>query len=892
MAEHLFLKLMFRKGNISVRSFSRRGTSTVTPSRVKTPQRRTFVASLLVAVVALLAFSVAASATTTATDLPTQSAAYNSAWQPAPSGYTVSDDGLGTGAGKIGHVWVIVLENHAYSSNFTPLEGTQSSYLQGLPSQGALLTNYYGTGHSSLDNYLSMVSGQAPTADDQDDCPSYDAMDGSEDSSGTPATNADFGQFESNAGPDAPAGDNGCVYPSSVNTVFNQLNNASDSWKVYAQDLAGGYTASGAAAAPTAGQDAGYTGGAYNYTDCGAPESTVQAAPDLVGTYSSPAAGAGSTFSLNFSSTTGGSDTGDMYVAKHNPLPWFSSLLGTNSCSSTHLAPLFGTSDALSSDLSSASTTPDLSLIVPNNCSNGHDAICKGNNLTGETNGYAGGYTTASTIPAEASNTGGTVAESQFLSVVIPEIEASAAFQANGMIVVTYDEAYPSFTYSGDSQADSQLQSADATGVLSNDAAGETLYGRSLNWEPTGPDATIVTGPTGQVLTAGPGDSAYLDRPSAADQTLVACPTTGADSGSAAWLAFTAPNGSNGQCSPGFQANEFLSGGSAAPTTIHLDMTSGQSTGTTSATETGVTPGEEGAQVTSFNSDTTLTDNFSDPANGSWNDHVYIGQVTNAANSGTTTTATSAYTTSLQFVDNEGNPLTYTGATVSQAPLVLTVHPDDETDPFYDAFDATLGGGDTGAVVISPYVKPGTVSNSYYDHYSLLRTIEDIFGEQSDGSNTLTGGIEAGGTTGGSAALTDGPYLGFAAQPGLAPFGTDVFSWADSPGGVGPATPTVTDTTTVTKTNTATVTYPTQTQIQTVTQTKTKTVTLVKAVVPYLVGDTLAEAKKELSAAGLDLGKVTTKSGKGTAVVTSSSPKAGSEQKEHTKVDLTLAPQK
>ncbi len=27
---------------------------------------------------------------------------------------------------------------------------------------GALLTQYYGTGHVSLDNYISMISGQAP----------------------------------------------------------------------------------------------------------------------------------------------------------------------------------------------------------------------------------------------------------------------------------------------------------------------------------------------------------------------------------------------------------------------------------------------------------------------------------------------------------------------------------------------------------------------------------------------------------------------------------------------------------------------------------------------------------------------------------------------------------
>ena len=40
------------------------------------------------------------------------------------------------------------------------------------PSQGALLENYYATGHESNDNYISLVSGQPPNAENQADCPS------------------------------------------------------------------------------------------------------------------------------------------------------------------------------------------------------------------------------------------------------------------------------------------------------------------------------------------------------------------------------------------------------------------------------------------------------------------------------------------------------------------------------------------------------------------------------------------------------------------------------------------------------------------------------------------------------------------------------------------------
>jgi phosphatidylinositol-3-phosphatase len=37
------------------------------------------------------------------------------------------------------------------------------------------------------------------------------------------------------------------------------------------------------------------------------------------------------------------------------------------------------------------------------------------------------------------------------------------------------------------------------------------------------------------------------------------------------------------------------------------------------------------------------------------------------------------------------------------------------------------GGGQVGALLLSPFVKPRTISQEPYDHFSLLRTIEDIF---------------------------------------------------------------------------------------------------------------------------------------------------------------------
>jgi hypothetical protein len=58
------------------------------------------------------------------------------------------------------------------------------------------------------------------------------------------------------------------------------------------------------------------------------------------------------------------------------------------------------------------------------------------------------------------------------------------------------------------------------------------------------------------------------------------------------------------------------------------------------------------------------------------------------------------------------------------------------------------GGDLIGAVLLSRYIKAGTVSNVPYNHYSLLRSLEDIFHLE---------------------------HLGYARQSGLAAFGSDVF---------------------------------------------------------------------------------------------------------------------
>ena len=202
-----------------------------------------------------------------------------------------------------------------------------------------------------MDNYVSMVSGQATQPDTQADCPLYDKFSGEIDLKGSLRTNPNYGQVVSSAGANAAAGSNGCVYPQSVETLFSQLDKAGVNWKGYAQDL-GNHDESGPA------HDAG--------TEfCGAP----YAESGATGTTANP--------------NPGSANGTDQYVPKHFPFPWFESVLKSGDCNEAHIANLFSPSDGLYHDLQSAATTPAFSWISPNNCSDAHDAVCHGNNLSG-----------------------------------------------------------------------------------------------------------------------------------------------------------------------------------------------------------------------------------------------------------------------------------------------------------------------------------------------------------------------------------------------------------------------------------------------------------------------------------------------------------------------------
>jgi hypothetical protein len=119
----------------------------------------------------------------------------------------------------IRHVFVIVLENESESTSFGP--GAPSAYLaQTLPSMGVFVPNYYGVGHASLDNYIAMISGQAPNPQTEADC------------------KAEYKDFnETSVGPYEQAIGTGCVYPAGVQTLAGQLEEAHFGWKGYMQSM-------------------------------------------------------------------------------------------------------------------------------------------------------------------------------------------------------------------------------------------------------------------------------------------------------------------------------------------------------------------------------------------------------------------------------------------------------------------------------------------------------------------------------------------------------------------------------------------------------------------------------------------------------------------------------
>ena len=218
-------------------------------------------------------------------------------------------------ASPIKHVFVIVLENEGYDTTFGP--DSKAPYLaQTLPAQGVLLTQYFGTGHASLDNYIAMISGQAATPDTRNDCQTY----------------ANF--VETGVTPDGQAIGTGCVYPASIKTLPNQLTAKGKTWRAYMGDMGNDPTRESAT--------------------CGHPALN---AVDLTQTAEAPSTAV---------------PLGDQYAARHDPFVYFHSIIDSPLCA-TNVVNL----NLLPQDLQAERSTPNFVFITPNLCDDGHDAPCK-----------------------------------------------------------------------------------------------------------------------------------------------------------------------------------------------------------------------------------------------------------------------------------------------------------------------------------------------------------------------------------------------------------------------------------------------------------------------------------------------------------------------------------
>jgi phosphatidylinositol-3-phosphatase len=124
-----------------------------------------------------------------------------------------------------------------------------------------------------------------------------------------------------------------------------------------------------------------------------------------------------SSFGTGMQDGTQSASATDQYAARHNPFVYFHSVIDSGSCE-RNVVPL----THLENDLTRISTTPQLSFIVPNLCDDGHDAPCTGKDARGK-------------------NTGGLASVDDFLSVYVPKIEASPAFQRDGLLLVLADES-------------------------------------------------------------------------------------------------------------------------------------------------------------------------------------------------------------------------------------------------------------------------------------------------------------------------------------------------------------------------------------------------------------------------------------------------------------------
>ena len=326
----------------------------------------------------------------------------------------------------IRHVLVINMENENFAATFGP--NSPAVYLnKTLLTQGQLVTNYFATSHVSLGNYISQISGQAPTPSTNNDCLDLRTLSSPPLLGGftdvVPGTDAiDQAKY-----PGQVVGD-GCVFPAptrhsrGARTIGDQLDALHGPgrvhWRAYAEDMGNDLSRDYGTADPL--------GGAR----CAHP----------------PVGGVDHTNSASAS---------DQYATRHNPFVYFHSVIDDQVRCDERVVPMGGVVAGLNGeadqfnghlyrDLQHIETTPKFMFVTPNLCNDAHDAKCVGVNV-------------------EGGKVGGLVGADLWLKHWMPMILNSPAYKSGRMLVVlTFDES--GFSDSRACPAGSQADCGSPTG--------------------------------------------------------------------------------------------------------------------------------------------------------------------------------------------------------------------------------------------------------------------------------------------------------------------------------------------------------------------------------------------------------------------------------------------
>lgn len=215
-------------------------------------------------------------------------------------------------AGKlppVKHVFEIVLSDEPYAAVFGP--SSPALYLsRTLERKGELLVRYYSVAHQGLADGIALISGQGPTPQTAQNCPTYEPL--------APGAASSDGQLLGH----------GCVYPATTATLASQLTAKHMPWRAYLEGM---------------GEGPGAQAGSGPESDCGHPP---LGAVDPSAAATPPA--------------------GQIYLTWRNPFVYFNALTSAPAC----VADDVGLNE-LAGDLANPSRTPSFAYIVPGRC---HDA--------------------------------------------------------------------------------------------------------------------------------------------------------------------------------------------------------------------------------------------------------------------------------------------------------------------------------------------------------------------------------------------------------------------------------------------------------------------------------------------------------------------------------------